>query len=374
MKIALTGAHGFLGWHLRARLSAMTDAIVVPIGRPEVLDRDGLAMSLQDVDTVIHVAGASRGDPAEVAAINIELAHQLVEAIERSGGSHDIVFANSTQAESDTSYGASKATAANALELCAAQQGSRFVDVVLPNLFGEHGRPYYNSFVATFCHEVGQERVPEVHDSSAEVELLHVQDAAHALIDALTTTGNRIRPAGVIQTVGDVLDQLTRMHRTYRGPDLPEVRDAFERSLFSTYRSSLFPHGTPVELPTRTDNRGSLVEAVRNRSGEGQTFVSTTLPGQIRGDHYHFQKFERFLVLKGTAEIRLRRVLHHEVLRFRVSGSEPAFVDMPALWAHAIENVGDDELVTLFWADELFDADRPDTFREVVSPALEAAA
>jgi UDP-2-acetamido-2,6-beta-L-arabino-hexul-4-ose reductase len=190
-------------------------------------------------------------------------------------------------------------------------------------------------------------------------------------MQAVTARGNRSRPIGVHRTVGQVLEALTRFQRTYRGADLPDLRDAFERSLFSTFRSARFPGGSPVGLPASTDERGSLLEAVRNRSGAGQTFVSTTLPGQVRGDHFHLQKFERFLVLQGTAEIRLRRVLHDEVLRFRVSGSNPAFVDMPALWAHAIENVGHGELVTLFWADELFDADRPDTFREIVTPALE---
>ena len=374
MKIVVTGAYGFLGWHLRARLAAVSDADVVAVGRPELLDRHVLARSMLGADAVIHVAGANRGAPAEVAAINIELAHQVAAAIEASASSPTIVFANSTQAESGSPYGVSKAKAANALEQCAAARGSQFVDVILPNLFGEHGRPHYNSFVATFCHEVAHGRTPEMHDPSALIELLHVQDAAQALMDALTADGHYYRPAGVGRRVGDVFETLTRMHRTYSGSDLPELRDAFERSLFSTYRSSQFPRGFPVELPTRADHRGSLVEAVRNRSGEGQTFVSTTLPGQVRGDHYHLQKFERFLVLKGTAEIRLRRVLHDEVLRFRVSGSRPAFVDMPALWAHAIENVGQAELVTLFWADELFDADRPDTYREVVSPVLGAVA
>lgn len=373
MKIAITGAHGFLGWHLRARLAAMCDASVIPVGRADFLHPDTLSRALRDAEVVVHVAGANRGKPADVAAINVELAHQLIAAIQGSGNTPDIVFANSVQAESSTPYGASKAAAADALARWAQQAGTRFVDVVLPNLFGEHGRPHYNSFVATFCHELARDRTPDVHDPMAEVELLHVQDAAQALINAVTALGGRHRPIGVNRTVGGVLDALTTMRRTYRGSDLPELRDDFERSLFSTYRSSLFPHGFPVTLPIRSDHRGSLVEAVRNRSGEGQTFVSTTLPGQVRGDHYHFQKFERFLVLQGTAEIRLRRLLHDDVVRFRVSGSKPAFVDMPALWAHAIENVGDDELVTLFWADGLFDADRPDTFPEQVAPSLELA-
>ena len=136
-------------------------------------------------------------------------------------------------------------------------------------------------------------------------------------------------------------------------------------SLFSTYRSHCFP-GRPVALTRWTDRRGLLVEAVRAHGGGGQTFVSSTEPRMTRGEHYHLSKVERFVVLRGEAEIRLRRLLHDEVTRVRVSGSRPVAIDMPAMWVHSITNTGDRELLTLFWSHELFDPERPDTYSEPV--------
>jgi UDP-2-acetamido-2,6-beta-L-arabino-hexul-4-ose reductase len=370
MNVVVTGAHGFLGWHLRVRLKACSDAVVIPVGRDEFMDPSSLALIVQSADVVVHVAGANRGDPTEVARVNIDLAHRLVNALRHAIVPPAVVFANSVRAGSATPYGASKAAASEILGGWAHAAGARFVDVVLPNLFGEHGRPYYNSFVATFCHDLAHDRVPNVHDAMAEVELLHAQGAAQALIDAMTAPAGRYRPSGVHRTVGQVLSVLNRLRRMYRGADLPEINDEFERALFSTYRSAVFPQGSPTPLTAATDRRGSLLEVVRQRSRTGQTFLSTTAPGETRGDHFHLAKLERFVVLSGTAEIRLRRVLDDEIVRFEVSGSEPAFVDMPAMWAHAIENTGTTELVVLFWADELFDPDAPDTFAERVVPAL----
>lgn len=374
MRVVVTGAHGFLGWHLRVRIAALTRAVVVPVGREHFASPEALAAALAGADVVVHAAGANRGNAAQVAATNIDLAQRLTVALRRTGSAPVVIFANSTQADAGTAYGVSKARAAQLLAAWAQQAGAPFVDVVLPNLFGEHGRPYYNSVVATFCHELTHGGEPEARDPAAQIELLHAQDAAHALIGAFGATGSRIRPVGFQHTVGGVLETLRRMHRTYRGVDLPELADAFERSLFSTYRSFVFPRRSPTVLSPRSDHRGSLVEAVRSRSGQGQVFTSTTLPGHVRGDHYHLRKFERFAVLSGSAEIRLRRVLHDDVLRIRVDGSQQAFVDMPAMWAHAIENVGDRELVTLFWADELFDAGDLDTFPEVVAAPVGATA
>lgn len=384
-RLVVTGGNGFLGWHLRVRLAALTDWKVGSAERAEFGTEAALAASVADAAVVVHAAGANRGDPGDVAATNVRLAEQLVSALRHAGATPALVFANSIQSDNiqgdnihganiqgdniqgdrGTPYGASKAAAGEILSSWAAEVGATYTDIVLPNLFGEHGRPHYNSFVATFCHEFANGREPHAHDPEAPVELLHAQDAAQAILDALDGPAGRHRPQGVSSTVGEVLETLRRFRRDYRDAGLPDRASQFERDLFSTYRSFLCLE--PVPLRVSSDERGSLVETVRSRSGGGQTFVSTTVPGEVRGDHYHLRKFERFLVLRGTAEIRLRRVLHEPVTRFRVDGATPAFVDMPAMWAHAIENIGDDELVTSFWADELFDVDQPDTHRETVA-------
>lgn len=365
-RVVVTGAAGFLGWHLRARLAARTDAKVVPVGRADY-ELGALSAVLEDADVVVHLAGANRGQPAQVAATNVALAGRLAAALRRSGARPTVVFADSVQADTGTAYGRSKVEAAGLLADWAEAAGARFVDVLLPNLFGEHGRPHYNSFVATFCAELAAGREPQVHDPDARVDLLHAQDAAQALMDACDAPAGRRRPMGTTRTVGAVADTLRRFSREYRDADLPALGDGFERALFSTYRSYLGPVARPLPTAGRADDRGALVESVRSPGGQGQTFVSGTVPGAVRGDHFHLRKFERFLVLRGQAEIRLRRVLHDEVIRFAVDGAVPTVVDMPSLWSHAIENTGSGELLTLFWTDELLDPAAPDTYRDVVA-------
>jgi UDP-2-acetamido-2,6-beta-L-arabino-hexul-4-ose reductase len=166
--------------------------------------------------------------------------------------------------------------------------------------------------------------------------------------------------------VSALLDLLTGFRDTYATGDVPDLCDPLHRALFNTYRSFTFPAQVPIRPRPHADERGELVECLRAAGGAGQVFTSTTRPGFTRGEHFHRRKVERFVVLAGTADIALRRLFDDEIVTFAVSGAEPALVDMPTLWAHAITNTGSSDLVTLFWADELFDPDRPDTYPEKV--------
>lgn len=361
MKILLTGADGFLGWHLRARLRATTDHQVIAVGRA---DMPQLAGRLDDVECVIHLAGVNRGDDAAVERGNADAAAAVGEAVRTSGRAPRIIFANSIQAGADSPYGRGKAAASELLAAAAATAGSAYVDVLLPNLFGEHGRPHYNSFVATFVEAVLTGRTPEIADRP--VELLHVQAAAQSLIEAISSTDSRCEPAGTPTTVRTVLDTLVRFNELYTVGDIPDLHDDLDVNLFNTLRSARFPEGSPIPLTPRSDDRGRLVEVVRAHGGEGQTFVSTTRPGITRGEHFHLHKIERFVVVAGRARISLRRLLTTEVVTFDVDGGTPVAVDMPTLWVHNITNVGSSELVTVFWANELFDPAAPDTIAEPV--------
>ncbi|MFC7725893.1 NAD-dependent epimerase/dehydratase family protein [Nocardioides sp. GCM10028917] len=371
MRLLLTGADGFLGWHLRCRVHATTDHEVVPVGRA---DWHRLPELVADVDAVIHVAGVNRAPDDELVGGNVGLARDVADALEGTTGT-TIVFANSIQVGNGSAYAAGKEQAAAVLHAAAEQTGGRFVDVHLPNLFGEHGRPGYNSFVATFVDRAIAGARPEIADRP--IELLHSQGAAQALLDALEpgATGT-VRPAAHPTSVQAVWDALERFHATYvPSADVPAMADDFERDLFNTYRAALFPQHYPLALEPRSDQRGRLVETVRTHGSGGQTFVSTTVPGVTRGIHYHLHKIERFVVLDGEAVIRLRRMFHDDVLDFPVSGDRPAVIDMPTMWSHEITNVGDGLLTTLFWTDSLFDPEAPDTIHEpVVRPAQEETA
>jgi UDP-2-acetamido-2,6-beta-L-arabino-hexul-4-ose reductase len=295
---------------------------------------------------------------------NLELARALARAVEADGKPRRIVFANSIQSGNGTPYGTGKAAAADLLRTAADRTGGAFIDVQLPNLFGEHGRANYNSFVATFVDLVATGGRPDLIDRP--VPLLHVQAAAATLLDALASPSGVLSPPATEASVRQVWDLLCTFSRTYANGDIPRLTSRLEIDLFNTLRARLFPARYPIAPTTHADDRGRLVEMVRSHGGEGQTFVSTTGPGVTRGEHFHLRKFERFVVVSGHARISLRRVLADEVVHFDVSGDRPSIIDMPTMWAHNITNIGDEELVTLFWTNELFDAADPDTYREPV--------
>ena len=371
MRILVTGAEGFLGWHLRSRLRSTTGHDVVAVGRSEW---SRLPEHAADVDAIIHVAGVNRAEPGELVSGNKQLAVDVAHAVAaRSGPAPTVVFANSVQVGNGSPYAEGKQRAADVLRFATESRGGAFVDVLLPNLFGEHGRPAYNSFVSTFVEAVVSGRSPEIDDR--EISLLHAQGAAGSLIRAAESPADDAAKgldlASVDTSVLGVWQTLTRFHALYPVTgDVPALEDGFQRDLFNTYRAGLFPGHAPIRLSPRSDARGRLVETVRAHGQGGQSFVSTTVPGVTRGEHYHLHKIERFVVLEGEAVIALRRMFTSDVLEFAVSGSDPVAIDMPTMWAHNITNVGHGALTTLFWTDTLFDPEAPDTTPEPVRPVL----
>jgi UDP-2-acetamido-2,6-beta-L-arabino-hexul-4-ose reductase len=368
VKIAITGGLGFLGWHVACRLRALHGINAVRLDREAFLTGDALRVAVESCDAILHLAGVNRaGTPDAVRDGNLELARRLAVALVDVGQPRRVVYSNSVQSRLSTPYGESKAESAEILQKAVKQVGGSFVNAILPNLFGEHGQPRYNSFVATFCHQLSLGESPHVADDK-EVPLLHAQRAADVLIDAaLTDVGDRVlAPAGTPATVGGVLGQLQRIRDLYSRGEVPPLDTDFAVDLFNTYRSFTFPTAFPIRPQAHADARGVLVEMARTHGGTGQSFVSTTRAGATRGDHYHLRKIERFFVIKGRAEIRLRKLLHSEVVTFALDESAPGFIDMPTMWVHNITNVGSDELVTVFWADQLLNPIAPDQFPETV--------
>ena len=246
MRVVLTGAGGFLGWHTRLRLHALTDHDVVAIDRTAW---PSLAEAVAGADAVIHVAGANRGTDEEVSATNIELAEDVASAVAGSGRPLRVVLAGTISAGAPSAYGQSKATARDIIAEACRSTGSEFVDVELPNLFGEHGRPHYNSFVATFIDHAVQGTTPETI-SDATVGLLHAQDAADFLIQALTTRPAPAREAVTRVGVAEVWALLQEFRESYATGEIPALTDAFRINLFNAYRSALFPLHYPCLLYT----------------------------------------------------------------------------------------------------------------------------
>ena len=365
LRIAVTGAAGFLGWHLRCYLHAVGGHAVNAIDRVTFGEPKSLQAALRDCDAVMHLAGLNRAEERQILRDNPQLARILVDACDAVGTKPHLVFAGSTHQLRDSAYGRSKREAAAVLERWADRNGAGFTNVVFPHLFGEGGRPFYNSVIATFCHQLACGQAPTIAEDG-ELELVHAQRASEVLLDAvLTPRLGELRVTGDRMLVSQALVRLQSLAEQYRAQLIPELAGALDLELFNTYRHCLFPNAYPVRPTLRSDARGDLYEAVRTLHG-GQAFISCTHPGVTRGNHFHRHKIERFLVVRGRATIRVRRLLAGDVHAFDVSGAAPGWIDMPTLHTHNITNAGDGELITLFWANEIFDPARPDTYSERV--------
>jgi len=362
----MTGGDGFLGWHTRCAAKETGTAVEdIPVG--DGFNPGQARDSLQGASRLIHFAGVNRGTDSEIADGNRLFAEQAASALRCCGEPPAVVvYANSIQADLNNQYGRAKLTASQILAKVAADVGSEFIDVKLPNVFGEHGRPFYNSVVATFCHQIAQGEHPEILEDR-ELTLIHAQDVADIMIgtvppDALEALVSQV-------TVTDLLSGITEIADIYRRGEIPSVETAFARNLFNTYRSFIAQSAAAqdvVPLEKHADQRGTFFEVIRTHGGQGQTSFSTTVPGITRGNHFHRRKVERFVVLAGKARISLRRCLSDQTLTYDVEGTSPVAVDMPTLWTHNITSTGPDPLYTLFWTNDLFDPTHPDTIAEEV--------
>ncbi|MBU1645424.1 MAG: NAD-dependent epimerase/dehydratase family protein [Gammaproteobacteria bacterium] len=366
MNIGITGADGLLGFHLRARLHAQGWRGVRLATRQTFASQASLDEFVVGLEGIVHLAGMNRGDETEVEATNVRLVADLVAALERTGSRPALVFANSIHIERNSGYGRGKREAARLLRKWATASGSTLADLVLPHVFGEFGKPFYNSVVSTFCHQLANGERPEVH-VDGRLELLHAQDVVQRCLEALRDREDgTMRMIGAPMAVGELLARLRDQHEQYASHVVPDLRDRLDLQLFNALRSYLYPRHYPVSLELRRDARGGLFEAVKSLQG-GQVFFSSTHPGVTRGNHYHLRKVERFLVVGGEADIRLRKLFSPQVDSFRVTGASPCYIDMPTFHTHSITNVGSGELTTLFWSNEIFDPANPDTYAENVT-------
>jgi UDP-2-acetamido-2,6-beta-L-arabino-hexul-4-ose reductase len=372
MRIGITGADGFLGWHLRCLLHGDTDDTAVPCDQASFADDKALNNLVATSDAIVHFAGINRGTDDEVLSGNVAITDRLIGALCWSGRTPHILFASSIQIERDNPYGEAKRVCAQHLHAWADGCEARFTTVVLPNVFGEFGRPFYNSVVATFCHQLVHGEEPHI-GADASLELVHAQDAVARFVTLAheETVGVVRVSGGKLLLVSEILRRLEGLNASYVSGTFPVLADPFDLQLFNTLRSFRFPDQAQGAFEVHADARGLLWDVARAQ-GAGQTFVSWTLPGITRGNHYHRHEVERFAVLSGSGRIRLRRLFTSDVHTYDLTGEIPAYVDMPTFCTHSIENTGSTPLLTLFWSGQLFDTGNPDTWSEPVL-AQEAA-
>jgi len=379
-KVVVTGSKGLIGWHAAARLHAANcgarfrgDAVpwtLVEAGRAEFDDDAILEAAVGDADIVLHFAGVNRATgtmtDADIESGNPALAERLATTLDKTGSKATVVYANSTHSASDTPYGRGKKKAADILATQAQRSGAAFIDMVLPHIFGEQGKPFYNNVTGTLCRQIIDGETSDINPEG-RVELVHAGAAAQAAIDhALTAKSAHVVLAGEKIGIADLFEKLQGFHESYTAFIYPDaLRNPFDLALFNTYRQHLYPDFFPHKVTVHSDPRGRLFEAANG----GQSFISWTGPGVTRGEHFHLHKVERFLVVEGRARIAMRKVLTDDTHVFEVDGKDPAWVDMPTLWTHNITNIGDKPLVTLFWTHDIFDPSAPDTYADKVGEA-----
>lgn len=369
LTVGITGMAGFVGSHVRNRVDREENMTLLPFEKDFFSQSDTLKDYVAQCDAIVHLAAMNRGDEEELYRVNVELAAKLVTALKEANATPHILFSSSTQIERDNPYGKSKKEAARLLTKWAEKYNAPFSDLVIPNIFGDNGKPFYNSVVATFCHQVSHNEEPKIM-VDGEINLIYINELTELIAQKILNPPKSIEQVQVQPTSKAKVSEILKLLKTfkehyYQERIIPEFNNEFEKNLyitFLTYMDNVDYEQHPV---LHADDRGSLFEVVK-QADAGQFFFSTTKPGITRGNHYHSRKMEKFCVVKGQAVIRIRKIGTDKIIEYHVSGDKPSVVEMPIFHTHNITNTGQTELLTLFWTNELFDTQNPDTFYENV--------
>lgn len=367
MRLLLTGAYGFIGRNLQVMVGERAGWSAMPVTR--TTSPHELRSLVQQADAVVHLAGVNRPpDPAGFEG-NRDATRALLDALRESGRVLPLLFASSVQAERDNPYGRSKRDAERLLAAYAEASGGAVAILRLPNVFGKWCRPEYNSVVATFCHRIARGEPIEVHDPAAPLTLAYIDDVVAQVIAwaASPTPGVSFLPVNYAYatTVGQVAAQIRAFGDVRRTLVTERVGTGLVRALYATYISYLPTAAFSYPLPRHSDARGVFVEMLKTPDS-GQFSYFTAHPGVTRGGHYHHSKSEKFLVIKGAARFRFRNLANGERYELDATGDQPMVVETIPGWSHDITNTGQDELVVMLWANEIFDRARPDTIASPV--------
>ncbi len=371
IRVGITGSNGFIGYHLCQTLALNNEQFeLVEFDRSYFSDNKSLDNFVSSCDVIIHLAALNRHDDSQfIYETNISLVKTLIASLDRTNSKAHVIISSSIQEELMGHYGMSKKEGRLLLSEWAKRTGSKLTGLILPNVFGPFGRPNYNSVVATFCYKIARYETPKI-DIDRELKLIYVGDVVDhvvKLIQIKDNTHDLIIPFTTEAKVSEIIALLQRFRVSYQdGGEIPVLENDFELKLFNSYRCYMdLTNYFPRQLVQNFDNRGAFVEIARTGIS-GQTSFSTTLPGIERGNHFHTRKIERFAVIKGLALIQLRRIGTDEVHDFYLDGDVPSYVDIPIWYTHKIKNIGKNALYTIFWINESFDINNPDTYFEIV--------
>lgn len=370
IRVGITGQAGFVGTHLYNHLGLFPDKYKrIPFADCFFTDSNELKSFVKQCDVIVHLAAMNRHPvPQVIYETNIGLVKQLIAAMEAEGVTPHVIFSSSTQEELINLYGKSKKDGRELLEQWAKKNITSLSGLIVPNVYGEFSRPNYNTFIATFAHKLISGEQPQIIKDS-RVKLIYIGSLCKFIINRFENKGvERINvPYDFDRKVSDILALFEKFKSLYADNGyIPNLTDLNDVNLFNTFRSYIdYKSKFPIKLIKHTDTRGMFVETIKLGIG-GQVSFSTTLPGITRGNHYHTRKIERFTVIKGKARIQLRKIGSDEIMDFYLDGSEPSYVDIPVWYTHNITNIGEDELYTQFWINELYNPEDGDTYFEDV--------
>ena len=365
MKILVTGAGGFIGKNLVAELNNRGYSKILLYNRdtgPQVLEDYA-----REAGFVFHLAGVNR--PTEQSKFmegNYGFTSMLLNTLKKHQNTCPVMLSSSTQAELDNPYGRSKKAAEDLLLSYSAETGARVLVYRFPNVFGKWCRPNYNSAVATFCHNIARDLPITVNDPDVLLKLVYIDDVINELLNALV---GKERAAGAFCevpdvytiTLGEIVDLIYAFKKSREERAIPNMSNSLIKKLYSTYLSYLPEGQLSYPLKMNVDSRGSFTEFLRTPD-RGQVSVNVSSPGITKGNHWHHTKNEKFLVVQGKGVIRFRKVGSEEITEYHVSGDQLEVLDIPPGYTHNIENLGETDMITIMWANESFDPERPDTY------------
>lgn len=365
MKILVTGANGFVGKNLVAELknNGYSDIFVYDIDTPDYL----LDEYCLKADFVFHLAGVNRPkNDSEFMDGNFGFTSLLLDKLKEYNNTCPIMISSSIQAALDNSYGKSKKAGEELLFSYQEETGANVYVYRFANLYGKWSKPNYNTVVATFCYKIARGEEIIVNDETAIIELCYIDDVVKELLQCLegnptSKEGYCVVPETNTITVGLLRDLIVSFKNSRQNLSVPNLSNRIEKNLYSTYLSFLPEEDFSYPLKMNIDERGSFTEFLRTED-RGQVSVNISKPGITKGNHWHHNKNEKFLVVSGEGVVRFRKIDSEEVIEYFVSGEKLEVVDIPVGYTHNIENLGSSDMVTIMWVNEPFDSQKPDTY------------
>lgn len=372
MKVLITGSQGFVGKNLVSTLEYLDEFKILTFDRSD--DLSLLNKHAAECDFVVHLAGVNRPEKIdEFYTGNVGLVENLIQALKASNNKAPILVTSSVQAELDNDYGKSKKAGEDVLISYGKENNVKILIYRLPNLFGKWSKPFYNSVVATWCHQISRNKQIDISDPNHQLTLVYIDDLVKEIIAALNNEANLVvkNYYSVLNTYKITLKSLAKTLQSFKDSRknrfIPNMDDSLTSKLYSTYLSYLPIDDFSYNLLTHKDSRGSFSEFIKSKYA-GQVSINVSAPYQVKGNHWHHSKNEKFLVVKGEALIKFRNIFNQEVIEYKVSDKNLEVIDIPPGYTHNIINLTNEDMITIMWVNQPYNPDNPDTYyKEVIT-------